>query len=356
VGPPTTLKGLSRFLVEHEPCGAGFDVSHPAGLGSGRVSMTCRGCGATYEYATTTIEFEREVEFEPVTIAVPVKEEPEQPTQPMFVTQPVPAAIEAPTPKEDEEGPAKEPETMPEEPAEGEKKPAGEKKRRSSAMTRERVVTAALLILSAAALAFAVIRVTGDDGESTTETPPSPAPAATAPAKPKPAQPAPAAKAKPRQPQTPASKPQASTPQATKPTANERLVETNRFSVIVPKDWAQRPASGGGTLLAPPGSAPVSLQVFYENDPGLSAARMSGQTARFLRSRDPETTISSTKRLRVSGNPAFELRADGPAGSQAALGVLDGSYRYLVILSEDPGTSKSLADEANRALKSFRPR
>jgi hypothetical protein len=62
---PGMLQGLSRFLVQHERCGAGFDVAHPAGLGSGRVSITCRGCGARHEYATATIEVERELKIEP---------------------------------------------------------------------------------------------------------------------------------------------------------------------------------------------------------------------------------------------------------------------------------------------------
>src|ERR687892_103091 len=61
---PGMLEGLSRFLVQHERCGAGFDVAHPAGLGSGRVSITCRGCGARHEYATATIEIERELRIE----------------------------------------------------------------------------------------------------------------------------------------------------------------------------------------------------------------------------------------------------------------------------------------------------
>src|SRR3954467_12160928 len=61
---PAMLEGLSRFLIEHERCGAGFDVEHPAGVGSGRVSITCRGCGARHEYLTSTIEIEREVPFQ----------------------------------------------------------------------------------------------------------------------------------------------------------------------------------------------------------------------------------------------------------------------------------------------------
>jgi hypothetical protein len=61
----TMPESLSRFLVEHERCGAGFEVAHPAGLGSGRVAMTCRGCGASHEYAGASIETEPEPRAEP---------------------------------------------------------------------------------------------------------------------------------------------------------------------------------------------------------------------------------------------------------------------------------------------------
>ncbi|MGH2982391.1 MAG: hypothetical protein ACRDKV_10160, partial [Solirubrobacterales bacterium] len=76
---PGMLEGLSRFLVQHERCGAGFDVAHPAGLGSGRVSITCRGCGARHEYATATIEIERELRTEAASRRVPEQAPAEQP-------------------------------------------------------------------------------------------------------------------------------------------------------------------------------------------------------------------------------------------------------------------------------------
>ena len=85
---PGMLEGLSRFLIQHERCGAGFDVAHPAGLGSGRVSITCRGCGARHEYATATIEFERELKIE---TTPPPRRPPPPPRRP-------PSAIPPPAP------------------------------------------------------------------------------------------------------------------------------------------------------------------------------------------------------------------------------------------------------------------
>jgi hypothetical protein len=61
----TMPESLSRFLVEHEQCGAGFEVAHPSGLGSGRVAMTCRGCGASHEYAGASLETESPQRAEP---------------------------------------------------------------------------------------------------------------------------------------------------------------------------------------------------------------------------------------------------------------------------------------------------
>ncbi len=134
-----------------------------------------------------------------------------------------------------------------------------------------------------------------------------------------------------------------------------KAVKTARFALTVPAIWEQQ-NSGGGVLLAPPGSSPISVQIFYEDDPGLTMQRMAAETAAYLRSRDAGATVSAAEDLRTAGNPSFKLRANGPAGSQTALAVLAGPYRYLVVESADPGTPKSLRTQADRALASFTPR
>lgn len=360
LGQPQPLKGLSQFLVEHEQCGAGFDVSHPSGLGSGKVSMTCRGCGATYEYATATIEFEREIEFEPVTVRRPPQAPMTPPPPPppprapeptagagaalagAIVTDPdgTPPAIEDGTPP------------PPREPADSDGKPGdggNAKKKRS----RDRAIAAGLLVLAAAAMAFAVYRVTHQSEESSAPPAQAPPTAVAPPKEAAPSKPQSSTKA-PDQPTAKATPKQAQSQPPT-PLPGEKQIKEARFELIVPTSWTKK-AADGGSLFAPAGDSPVSVQVFYENDPAMSKDTMASQTAGFLRSRDPSATVGSPQDRSVAGDPAFELHAVGDAGTQVALGVLAGKYRYLVIENADPGTSPTLRREADRVLTTFRPR
>lgn len=337
VSRPVSLEGLSRFLVEHESCDAGFDVGHPAGLGNGLISMTCRGCGKAYEYATGTIEIEREIEFEPVTVA---------------------SGAGAP-PKE----------LLPRElPPKGEpraRKPAaGGPNRR-----RDRIIAAGLLVFAVAAFAFAVIRVL-EAREGPAE-PPAPTPAAGE-AKPQRSEaasqpdrtPAPqpqtqtqqrqAQAQQPRTPRTGGAAPVAAAPVAPAAGPGEKEMKMVRFSLIVPESWTQR-AADGGTLVGPPGGGPVSVQVFFEENPAVGMGTMISKSVEFARARLGGGTVGTVRRTRLGGNPAFEFRVRGAGGSAIVLGVLAGSYRHLVV--GDVGRAASAAQEADlrRALATFRP-
>jgi hypothetical protein len=357
------LEALSRFLVDHEPCGAGFDIAHPAGLGGGTIAMTCRGCGARYEHTTLTIELEREIEFEPL----------------------FPPDLAAPAPPDEDEGrvtdddaiellPADaEPDRRPD--ADGDRDEDGlafppPAPRHGGGRTRDRAITAGLLLFAAAAIAFVVVRETGDRGS---EEPAAPTPAATQPR----TQPSPA----PRSAQTPPA-PHAVQPssQAARPTphaappanpagathgspsapsrAEEQLVATANFAFLVPRGWTQREEGDGSLTVEPPGGTPAaaSVQVFYEYNPDLSLPAMSAATADFLRSRPPRGAVSSPRQVRHHGDPAFELTSSGRAGSQTALGVLSGPYRYLVVATRERGASPRLQAATERALAGFRPR
>jgi hypothetical protein len=338
---PAMLKGLSHFLVEHERCGAGFDVAHPSGLGSGHISIVCRGCGARHDYATATIEFEREIEFAPV----PVRSAQDRPMPPP-VERLEPLEVLGPLPPLEEGKPTKW-EPLPPAP---EKSPSGAPPRKGRS-TRDRVITGGLLVFAAAALTFAVIRISNSVNQSSETSAPTPiqspatskAPKAAAAPRVRPGPIAPIhAQTAPKAPIAPAAPP-------------VKKIETAHFAIAVPVTWT-RHSSGGGLTLAPAGGSPVSIQAFYENDPGLSMQRMTSETASFLRSRDPGATVSGPVAVRVAGNPGFKLRANGPAGSQTALAVLSGPYRYLVVESVDPGTPATKKAQADRALDSFRPR
>lgn len=310
VSRPVSMERLSRFLVEHESCDAGFDVGHPAGLGNGPISMTCRGCGKAYEYTPGTIEIEREIEFEPVMMAAPGAPPRE-----------LPPASRTPV-----------------------KLPAG----RPPNQQRDRIVAAALLVFAVAAIAFAVVRVM-EAREGPAE-PAAPTPAATE-AKPQPSQAAPQPDTEPA-PEAGAPRPDGS--QALVAGPGEKEMKMVRFSLIVPDAWTQR-AAEGGTLIGPPGSGPVSAQVFFEENPAVGRSTMIARSVEFARARVGGGTVGAVSRTRVGGDPAFEFRVRGARGSAIVLGVLADPYRYLVV--GDIGRAASAAQEADlrRALATFRP-
>lgn len=417
------LADLSQFLLEHEACGHGFDVSHPAGLGSGRLTLACRGCGGSYEYATATIEFEREIEF-----AQSTQWEKEAGLGPVaLLAAPVPPVVE-PTPPPLEPGPPPQgrppqpPRRPPKQPQRGtQRRGRGQRpsSRRGNRGKRDRIIVGGLLIVGIAALAFAAIRLSGDSEESSlpasTESPrtapsqpggtgppaqqtqsessPSAQPGGSSAASSEPgskstdsqgsgstnaagSQPGEADKAGSAnsanspagnpggvQPPTPASGQQGSANEdktgdgksTARVQAGERLVKTSRFSLVVPAGWTKQ-TTDVGLLLAPSSTAPASVWVFFEKNPGMNRSTMASKTAGFLRARAPGGKVGDPKWLKVGGHPAFELHDRGRSGSQAALGVLAGPYRYLAIESVETAAPKSVRAAASHALHSFRTR
>jgi hypothetical protein len=281
------LEGLSRFLVEHETHGGGFDVAQPAGIGSGRVSITCHGCGAQHEYATASIEIEREVILEPM----PAERDG--------------AAARAGLPAG---GRQKEP--VPE------------------YVKRRRRVTAGLLVVAVAALAFAIVRLaTGGDDRSPVATTTNPA-LSQKPPPPPPSQPA-------------------------RKVSKTTLVITSAFTLRAPRGWI-KDTSQGGLLIHPRGSRSPSLQVFFQRRPALDLGAMAAQTAAFLRGHGA-TAISSPRRLRVRGDRAFRITARTSSGTTTATGVRHGDTRFL-LLDRRGGVKGPAARAMLQARQSFRPR
>ncbi len=304
---PNPLNSLSEFLVEHESCGEGFDVAHPGGIGNGHISMTCRGCGQTFDYSLDTIEVEREIEFTPTTIAAGA-----------------PPIADGPPPAKGENGGRKDGDS-------------GKPSHRS----RDRVLIGTLLVFAIGALAFAAIRLGGDrsssSGESTTPAPP------TAQGK-KPAAEDSGGKQAPEGRAEPSSKP-----------AKVKLVGTAQYTLSVPGAWTTTDFSGG-KLYAPPGSEAGSVLVFSEQNPGLDSREMTERTAEYLSSTAPGGSIQAPRPLRVGGVPGFELRDSGADGTQVARGVFSDPYRFLVIATVTKAASPVLRRDVRRAFLSFKGR
>lgn len=369
---PGMLEGLSRFLVQHERCGAGFDVAHPAGLGSGRVSITCRGCGARHEYATATIEFERELKVEPADTSsrtesplpppptrqpLPHPEPPSSqrrgtPIPPRPAPYPDSTRAEAPTSPAPTAQPPVLPPTAAPGPGAGTTPPS---QGRAAGTARPRVAmgqgqpagaadvlrrfwrsprtTTVLLVVAAAALGFGVVRlVNGSGGSPSHSVPTTPSP---------PASVAPTAPTPPR--------PASGSPVPAQPLPSTTTIRTQRFTIQVPAGWAER-ASTGGLLLQPRGDQRVNVQVFFQRSPALSLTKMARQTDRFLRGEVPGATIFA-RRTPVG----HELTARGPGETAVALDIASGPYRYLLLTRIYAGAKSRPTRAATQIVRSFNP-
>ncbi|HKG36133.1 MAG TPA: hypothetical protein VKA89_06820 [Solirubrobacterales bacterium] len=224
---PIQLEGLDAFLVDHEECGGGFDVVHPTGLGGGRVSMVCRGCGARHEFATASIEVEREVRIERVAAPRRRPTAPRSPgradcVQPRMIVEP------APRPEPVVERPPDPPVAPPAEPA---TRPQPQPPRRRHAPIS--LIRNALLVLAGAGLAVAAILAlteTGDDPAA----PPS----------------------------EPAAEAGAEVPGTVAPGVQGGGLETLRtpgFTLRTPVSWTRQRANGGLIMSAPAGAASVTV-------------------------------------------------------------------------------------------------
>jgi hypothetical protein len=311
---PAMLEGLSRFLILHERCSAGFDVSHPAGVGSGRVSIVCRGCGAQHEYLTSTIEIQREVQFQ-------VRASDSVPATPATIPQGDLAGL-----------PRHEPPTAAEEAPPPPAAPAAEK-RRIGGLTGARAGTAALLLIALTALIFAIVRLAGNSSDNKVATTAG-GPAgegATTPAQP-PAAPQP----------TPAETP------------GLRKVTTQSFSISAPAGWRAK-SIGTALRLAPGKGAGAMVRVYSDKRPDLSLSEMGRLSGQLLRREHPGGSLSSIRRTAVGGTAALKVRVRFKGGSESALAIAHGAFRYLLLVSVSSNASAATRRDAADVVASLRP-
>lgn len=316
--------GMSRFLIDHERCGAGFEVVHPGGVGSGRVAISCRGCSARHEYATASIEADHARQAEAASV-------------PALGDRTHRAEAEAPTAKAKATGPARAPTAgsrRSPRPAVGETAP---RRRRPSPVGLQRsfALTVGLVALALGAAVFAAVRLaSGGDEEPVAAPPPVSEEQLASPPQ------------APSEPQAPASPP---------PEPASVPISTPRYTLAIPKSWGQRTA-GGAVRLEPRGGGAVWVQIFHEREPGLGLKGMVAATADFLRSRVADARVSRLERLQVGGDPGFVLRATGGDRRETAVGLLSGRYRYLLLKTVRDDATPARVVEAQRVLASFRPR
>jgi hypothetical protein len=297
-------RGIARFLGDHQHCDAGFDVRRDSTVGTGRLSITCKGCRQAITYkAAEAGELAAGPPLPdggPTSLAGP--ELPEPPATESFK----PVSARAPSRSTD----------------------------RNLTRLIPMILIGGLIIAGLVLIAVGVLR-TGDESQSRLPTTPQEAnaPADTpAPAAPPPEQAAP--------PPEPAPQVELS-----------RRDFAGRFAIGVPAGWEAVPGSDTIAIASPGGEA--EIRVFSE--PGEAPTVQLARSARdFLADARAGAEVGKPKPLRLGQQPALSITATYEGGEEIAVVLSGGGYAFVVLRRVDSDASAAVAAEADQALASFR--
>jgi hypothetical protein len=325
-------RGIARFLADHQHCDAGFDVRRVDEPGSGKLRITCEGCGQTVSYraadavdlaaggtgVTTGTNGGPALEVSPP-VAEPRRSPPPGPTPP----GPIPRT-------------AKPPERPPDRPVPG-RIGFGLPGWAPAALI-------ALLIAGGLGMIVAGLLRSDDDGDAA---PAAEAPAQEAPTEPQPTEPAPTTP--PEEEPAPEDEPAPGDDAvAAVELDRERVADT--FFIGVPDGWERNEEDGGVSIEARGGEA--EIRVFFER-----GERPNGELARaaagFLADEHPGAQVSAPENERFGGERGALVRSEYPGGEEEALVLSDKGNAFLVLCRRDRGASDQVELEAEAIMASF---
>jgi hypothetical protein len=322
-------RGIARFLSDHQHCDAGFEVRREAGAGTGRLSITCKGCGQGITYKAAE--------------AGELAAGPELTNGGSLAAAPIPPALAAPEP------PAL-PRTPSLEPTSPSRTPVGTSPVRGERGGLPRWIVPALIGLVIAAglvmIAIGLTRSGGEQGGEATPTAETPTQAETSPPSETATAPAPAP---PPEETTPAPAPEPSAPP--QGVRLKRQEVDGRYAIGVPVGW-DGDNDDGVLTLTPPGRV-AQIRIFYE--PGAeSDVELADGAAGFLADEHNGAQVGQPQRVRVGGIRAFEVTATYGGGEETAMVLTRSGYSFLVLRRVDRGASEAVAAAANASFASFR--
>ena len=294
-------RGIARFLSDHQDCNAGFDVRREDSGGTGRLSITCKGCHQAITYKAAE--------------AGELAAGPQLANGGSILGDP-------PVPQDP--------------PAEGFRPVPRHAPSRSTDRAMKGWIPVFLiggLIVAGLALIAAGVLPTGGDSdfEAPTTTPteasaPAPGPA------PPPEQAAPPPKPAPE-------------------VKLRRRDFEDRFAIGVPAGWEAGPGDGTISIASPGGLA--GIRVFSE--PGEAPAVELARGARgFLADAHDGAAVGKPKPLKLGQKRGLSVTATYDGGEEIAV-VLSGSgYAFLVLRRVDTDATPAATTEADAALFSFR--
>lgn len=329
-------RGIARFLSDHQHCDAGFDVRREAGAGTGRLSITCKGCGEGITYKAA--EAGELAAGPPLTNGDGVG---------------VGAPAPAPAPRREPKKPRRP--AAPELTAPGPRKPVGT---RSVALGRgglpRWVPTLLIGLVIAAGLAMVAIGISrsGEEGGQAAGPAEATAPAETAP----PAETTAPAETTP--PEATAPEPTATQAAAPPPAEPPDAVTLRRqsfdtFAIGIPAGW-RRDKGGEMPSIHAPGRV-AEIVVFSE--PGEeSLGDLADGAASYLADRHDDARIGRPRPAGFGDVGALRVTAAYGGGEERAFVLAAKSSSYLILCRVDRGLSTTVAAQADAAMASFRPR
>jgi hypothetical protein len=299
-------RGIARFLSDHQHCDAGFDVHREAGAGSGRLLITCRGCGHSIAYN-----------------AAEAGELAAGPVLPNGGANGLDGE-----PDSDAGGPPPE-------------APQRRATARSLPAWLPPVLIAALVAAGLAMIVIGVLRSGGDDGQATAPESTQPAEVSTS------SEVAPPAETE----APPETAPPAPTEQQAPQVRLKRRDFEGRFAIGVPSGWeAGRSADA---ISIEPGGGVAEIRVFYELGEE-SPSELAGGAARFLADEHEDAQVGKPKTVRLGQATVSRVVATYAGGEEVAVVLADGGYTFVILRRVDRGASESVSAEADASLASFR--
>lgn len=293
---------IARFLSDHQHCSAGFDVHREAGPVTGRLTVTCEGCGEAIAYEAA----------EPGELAAGP-----QLSNGGSEAAAGPEDLPAPEPADDApEGPPAPPPPADRTP----ERPGG-----------RWLVPVLIGLLIAAGLVMVIVginRSSGNSGEEqallpTIEGPPA---TGTAPA-------------------------QQGAPPSQVPL--DRRVFENRFAIGVPEGWSAGNRDDSISLTAPGDVA--EIRIYFAQGARPQGELTEGASA-FLADEHPGARIGKPQPQRLGGVRADRVTAVYGGGEEVAVVLTRGGFTYLVLRRVDNGASAGVTAQADASLASFKPK
>jgi hypothetical protein len=318
------VRGVARFLTLHQDHDAGFDVQRGQGIGTGRLRITCRGCGESVEY--------RAADAGELAAGPDLTNDGGDMARPPD-TRVAAAAPATPTPKGAVTKRRKKPDS------------AAEPRRTGPRLRGRWLSTAAIVLAIGGGLLLVAIGLTRDSGESPST--PQPTQSTTTPT---------SAAAVP-----PASQPQPQPPAKNQfpgvgqgpPPALDRESFAGRFAIGVARDW-DADIEGSAVTITAPGSD-AEIEIYFEaGDRPLG--ELADAAASFLRDRHSDGKVGTASPLQFAQARALQISSHYPGGTEVAIVFVSGGYKYLVLEREDSNLSASTTRQARAELASLKTR